>query len=78
MGHPIFTPSDSAAVSRAQSVHHHDVFTDPLSDHESLRLIGTTRFEPLSNVKAILITGGAGFMLVHVMVAFTTPSTTGG
>jgi hypothetical protein len=33
-----------------------------MSDHESLCLIGTTQFEPRSDVKNILITGGAGFM----------------
>ena len=56
------TPPDSAAVSRAQSENPYDTTTEPSSDHESLRLIGTTRFEPLKDVKAILITGGAGFM----------------
>lgn len=29
---------------------------------DTLKLIGTTKFIPLKNVKNILITGGAGFM----------------
>lgn len=65
----IITPPESS-ILRAQSVPHHDVVTERMSDHESLRLIGTTRFEPLSDVKTILITGGAGFMLVYVLAAF--------
>ena len=64
------TPPDSS-ISWPQSVHHHDIATEQPSDHDSLRLIGTTRFEPLSDVKTILITGGAGFMLVYVLAAFT-------
>jgi hypothetical protein len=32
------------------------------NDIEGRRLIGTTRFEPRSDIKSILITGGAGFM----------------
>lgn len=52
-------------------MHHHDVVTERPSDDESLRLIGTTRFEPLSDVKTILITGGAGFMLVYVLETST-------
>jgi len=71
MARPSFITPPESSTSRAQSVHHHDVVTECLSDHESLRLIGTTRFEPLSDVKTILITGGAGFMLVYVLAAFT-------
>ena len=33
-------------------------------DDETLTLIGTTKFEPRSDIKNILITGGAGFMFV--------------
>jgi dTDP-glucose 4,6-dehydratase len=36
--------------------------TGRASDLEGQSLIGTTRFEPRSDVKSILITGGAGFM----------------
>ncbi|MCJ1416067.1 hypothetical protein MMC32_002402 [Xylographa parallela] len=61
MGRSDLTPPESS-VSRAQSIHHHDVVIQDPSDQESLRLIGTTRFEPLSDVKTILITGGAGFI----------------
>lgn len=56
-----FAPLDTS-ISKAHSIHHYDS-----SDHESLRLIGTTRFEPLRDVNTILITGGAGFMLVYVL-----------
>ena len=71
MARPILiTPPDSS-TSKAQSVRHRDVVTERPSDHESLRLIGTTRFEPLGDIKTILITGGAGFMLVYVLAAFT-------
>lgn len=55
-----------------RSLHHHDIVPERLEDRESLRLIGTIRSEPLSDVKIILITGGAGFMLVHVLATFTT------
>lgn len=47
---------------RAQNGNHHDVVTENVSDHETLRLIGTTKFVPRSDIKNIMITGGAGFM----------------
>ncbi len=34
----------------------------PAFDDETLGLIGTTKFEPRTDVKNIMITGGAGFM----------------
>ena len=49
-----------------------DIVPERQEDRESLRLIGTIRSEPLKDVKTILITGGAGFMLVHVLATFTT------
>ena len=71
MGRPnVITPPESS-TSRAQSLNRHDIVSERLESHESLRLIGTTRFEPLSDVKTILITGGAGFMLVHALATFT-------
>ncbi|ERF68061.1 hypothetical protein EPUS_08497 [Endocarpon pusillum Z07020] len=58
---PELTPPESSG-SRVPSVHHHDVVTERPGDLDSLRLIGTTRFEPMNDVKTILITGGAGFI----------------
>lgn len=67
---PELTPPESSE-SRVPSVHHHDVVTERPGDLDSLRLIGTTRFEPMNDVKTILITGGAGFMLVYILATFT-------
>jgi dTDP-glucose 4,6-dehydratase len=53
-----FTPPDSPSW-KARSVS----FL-PNHDDETLTLIGTTKFEPRSDIKNILITGGAGFMFV--------------
>ncbi|KAL7626002.1 hypothetical protein AAE478_002771 [Parahypoxylon ruwenzoriense] len=61
MAVPEFTPPESPKP-RARSLHRHDVVAKHQSDIDSLRLIGTTRFEPLSDVKNILVTGGAGFI----------------
>ena len=36
--------------------------SSPLSDRSPPLLTGVTRFEPRSDVRTILITGGAGFM----------------
>lgn len=53
------TPPDSPRMKpRSVSL---DTLTD---DEETLNLIGTTRFIPRKDIKNILITGGAGFMLV--------------
>lgn len=46
----------------ARNGHYHNVVAENISDDESLRLIGTTKFEPRSDIKNVLITGGAGFM----------------
>ena len=62
MGLPNFITPPESSTSRAQSLHRHDIVSERLEDHETLRLIGTTRSEPRSDVKTILITGGAGFM----------------
>ncbi|PGH02434.1 dTDP-glucose 4,6-dehydratase [Polytolypa hystricis UAMH7299] len=50
------TPPDSPKW-KARSM-----FVEQSADQESLGLIGYTRFEPRSDVKNILITGGAGFI----------------
>ncbi|KAJ5552446.1 dTDP-D-glucose 4-6-dehydratase-like protein [Penicillium frequentans] len=50
---PPATPPPSKGLSLA---------TGGVSDLETRRLIGTTRFEPRNDVKNILITGGAGFI----------------
>ncbi|KAJ5147565.1 dTDP-D-glucose 4-6-dehydratase-like protein [Penicillium atrosanguineum] len=51
------TPPGSPPVKKSLAL-----ATGRASDLEGQRLIGTTRFEPRSDVKSILITGGAGFI----------------
>ena len=63
---PYFTPPESS-TSKTQSVDSQDGISERPSDHDSLRLIGTTKFPPLKNVKTIFITGGAGFMSVYIV-----------
>lgn len=61
------TPPESS-VPGSDSQHPHELMSEGSSDHDSLRLIGTTRFPPLDEVKTIFITGGAGFMSVSIVV----------
>ncbi|AEO58698.1 dTDP-D-glucose 4,6-dehydratase-like protein [Thermothelomyces thermophilus ATCC 42464] len=54
-----FTPPDSPRWKERVSVESITLTSD---DNDALKLIGTTRFEPRSDIKNILITGGAGFI----------------
>jgi hypothetical protein len=53
-----FTPPDSPKWKE------HSPALVPDHDNESLRLIGTTKFQTRGDIKNILVTGGAGFMFV--------------
>jgi hypothetical protein len=58
MARPEFTPPDSPKLKA-------EVFPlviDQASNHDALTLVGVTKFPYRSDIKNILITGGAGFM----------------
>lgn len=56
---PEFLPMKARTVQQSS---HREVVVEHPNDLEDQRLIGSTRFEPRTDIKNILITGGAGFI----------------